>query len=328
MDPLLYGIVSFLAIFAACIRAAVAIHDTRMPEENSSEEPQQYKRQAENRNYIKGGWTRHDAFSHILHDRPPRSEYREGDIVVLNVSFNPYGHTYCYRAKDNVYEPGDIVKVMVNGVPEAVTVEAVGYYSEEEYPFNVVQLNYVEGMASGELKERYEKLIAEESAAEAERDQIRKEAEERLREIRSENDVIRNLKRIEEALSEDEEISEKLAELEIKMAKVIDRAEQMIDEDNSDSINERIKKLYSVYLPKTISVLEQYEDIFSGGLKPKEVEHLRKDLLEAIGKSEQVYTNVLISLYEKDMLELTSEMEALKTMFALSGLLDSDFDVK
>lgn len=85
---------------------------------------------------------------------------------------------------------------------------------------------------------------------------------------------------------------------------------------------------HSTYLPKTISVLEQYEDIYSGGLPIEKAESLRTDLIEAINKSDQVYNNVLISLYEKDMMELKAEMEALKTMFALSGLLDSDFDVK
>ena len=278
--------------------------------------------------YNKGGWTRYEAFSQILHDHPPRDDYREGDIVVLNVLFKADGHTYCYRAKDNVYKPGDIVEVEVRGLPKAVTVESVGYYSEDEYPFDVVPLNYVKGMAAGELKKKYEELIAEEAAAESERDAVRKYAEERLKEIRAENDVIGNLKKIRKSLRSDAEIKERLGDLEIKMAKVIAKAEEMIDEDNSDAINERIQKLYSTYLPKTISVLEQYQDIFDGGLPDEEVESLRVNLLETINKSEQVYNNVLISLYEKDMLELTAEMEALKTMFALSGLLDSDFDVK
>ena len=32
--------------------------------------------------------------------------------------------------------------------------------------------------------------------------------------------------------------------------------------------------------------------------------------------------------FEKDMMELSVEMDMHKTMFAMSGLLDSDFDVK
>lgn len=280
-------------------------------------------------NYLEGGWTRHEAFSQILHDYPPRSEYKEGDIVVLNVLFNLDGHTYCYRAKDNIYKPGDIVEVEVKGGVKAVTVESVGYYSKEEYPFDVVPLNYVKGMATGELKKKYEELIAKESESESEREIIRKDAEKRLKEIRADNSIIRNLKSIRESLSSDEEINKRLGNLEIKMAKVIAKSEEMIDdEDNSDAINERIHKLYSTYLPKTISVLEQYEDIFSGGLPSEEAESLRTDLIEAINKSDQVYNNVLISLYEKDMMELKVEMEALKTMFALSGLLDSDFEIK
>ena len=55
---------------------------------------------------------------------------------------------------------------------------------------------------------------------------------------------------------------------------------------------------------------------------------LREDLLSAIDKSNEVYNNILASLYERDILELTSEMEALKAMFAREGLLNSDFDIK
>lgn len=343
--------------------------------------------------YIKSGWTRHDAFSQILHDHPPRSEYEDGDIVVLNVRFNPYGHTYCYRAKDDVYKPGDIVEVSVSGNPKAVVVDSVGYYSKEEYPFDVVPLNYVNGMASGDLKKKYEEAIAEELGNEEEREKVREEAAKKLSDAKSEkakakkqkeeadklnaeankmkedaeaalkkaneavekarrndikreiaekeaskpwkrkrtktdNEIIRSLRRVQDALDEDEEIYKDLSGLETKMTKVIEKSEEIIDEDNSDNTNTMIRRLYEVYLPKTISVLEQYKDIFSGGLPAESVKKLREDLIEAIDKSEEVYNNVLISLYEKDMMELTVEMEALKTMFALSGLLDSDFDVK
>lgn len=345
-------------------------------------------------NYIKSGWTRHDAFSQILHDNPPRTEYRDGDIVVLNVKFSPSGHTYCYRTNDDVYKPGDVVEVRVSGVPKAVTVDSVGYYSKEEYPFDVVQLNYVEGMAAGELADRYKEAVEAEKNDEAEREKIRtaamkelktarkeraeatrmhdeatearKEAEEkkkaaeqaiketkdagekaRLAEAKLEaakkeaaktwkrkrpktdNEIIKSLRKVQDALDEDEQIYKDLSALETKMSKVIEKSEEMIDDEtNTDTTNTTIRRLYSYYLPKTISVLEQYKNIFSSGLPPKNVEELRQDLLDAIDKSEEVYDNVLTDLYEKDIMELEIEMEVLKTMFALSGLMDSDFDVK
>ena len=351
------------------------------------------RKPAPRNNYIKSGWTRHDAFSQILHEHPPRTEYHDGDIVVLNVKFNSNGHTYCYRAKDDVYKPGDIVKVKVSGETKAVTVESVGYYSEDEYPFDVVQLNYVEGMATGDLAEKYKEAIAEETTTEAEREKIRKAAQKELKTARKEreeavkmhdeatearkeaeqkkkeaekaiketkeagekarqaeakleaakkeaaktwkrkrprtdNEIIKSLRKVQDALDEDEQIYRELSALEVKMSKVIEKTEEIIDEDNTETTNTTIRRLYSVYLPKTISVLEQYKNIFSSGLPPKNVEDLRKDLLEAIDKSGEVYNNVLTSLYEKDMMELSVEMEVLKTMFAMSGLLDSDFDIK
>lgn len=344
-------------------------------------------------NYIKSGWTRHDAFSQILHENPPHREYNEGDIVVLNVKFSPYGHIYCYRAKDNVYKPGDLVEVAVSGSPKVVTVESVGYYSEEEYPFDVVQLNYVEGMATGELAERYRKAIEEEVGEEEEREKIRKEAEEKLKNARADkskadaqmqeasllhaeaellrndaaaalketdeavekarrdyakreaaekeaakpwkhsrpetnNEVIISLRKVQDVLDEDEEIYIELSALEDKMIKVMAKADTVMGEDNWESETTMIRKLYDFYLPKTISVLEQYKNIFSSGLPAKNVQQLRDDLLSAIDKSNEVYNNILASLYERDILELTSDMEVLKAMFAREGLLNSDFDIK
>ena len=344
-------------------------------------------------NYINGGWTRYEAFSQILHDHPPREDYREGDIVVLNVLFKADGHTYCYRAKDDVYKAGDIVEVTVRGTPKAVVVDSVGYYSMDEYPFDAVPLNYINGMAAGDLKKKYQEALEEELGDEAEREAIREEAakelsaaktekakamkqkaeaeqiqaeanrmkadaqdalkeatvayekaryDEELREAaekeaaktwkrnrpETNNVTILRLREVQDALDEDEQIYRKLSALEDKMSKVIEKSEEMIDDDNLSNTTNLIRRLHAVYLPKTISVLEQYKNIFSSGLPPKNVEDLRNGLLEAIDKSEEVYNNVLTSLYEKDMMELTVEMEVLKTMFALSGLLDSDFDIK
>ena len=344
-------------------------------------------------NYIQGGWTRHDAFSQILHENPPRSEYHEGDIVVLNVKFNSSGHTYCYRAKDNVYKPGDHVEVTVSGMPKVVTVESVGYYSESEYPFDIVPLNYVNGMAVGELADRYKEIIEEEVGEEEERDKIRREAEEKLNVARANkikadkqiqeasalqaeaeqmrdaaaaalketdaavekarrdyakreaaekeaakpwkhkrpktnNEVIKSLRKVQDALDEDEQIYKELSGLEEKMTKVMDKADQVMREDSWESETTLVRKLYDFYLPKTISVLEQYKNIFSSGLPSKNVQQLRADLLSAIETSNEVYNNILISLYERDILELTSEMKALQAMFAREGLLNSDFDIK
>lgn len=344
-------------------------------------------------NYIKSGWTRHDAFSQILHENPPHSEYFEGDIVVLNVRFSSYGHIYCYRAKDNVYKPGDLVEVTVSGSPRVVTVESVGYYTAEEYPFDVVQLNYVEGMATGELAERYKEAIKKEVGTEEEREKIRREAEEELRIARAnkaeadaqmqeasvlqakaeqmredaaaalkesdaaveqarcdyakretaakeaakpwkqkrpttDNEIVGSLREVQDTLDEDEQIYKELSGLEIKMTKVMDKADEVMMEDNWESEITLIRKLYDLYLPKTISVLEQYKNIFSSGLPAKNVAQLREDLLAVIDKSNEVYNNILASLYERDILELTSEMETLKAIFAREGLLNSDFDIK
>lgn len=66
----------------------------------------------------------------------------------------------------------------------------------------------------------------------------------------------------------------------------------------------------------------------AGDLVEASVGKLRDDVLETLEKSNEVYNNILEDLYLSDMLELRSELDALQTMFAINGLLDSDFDIK
>lgn len=307
-------------------------------------------------NYIGRGWTRHEAFEDILRRNPPRKEYRRGDIVVLNVKFSYNGNTYCYLSKDDVYQSGDLVKVMVRGELKVVTVDSVGYYSEEEFPFRGVGLNTVIGPASGDLAEKYRQAIEAEKQRDEDLEVIRAEAKEMLEEARrlkveateegrkayelkaaAERQMAEAQRMIDEANAAKEaaiqanlEIIERALDgLETRMKKVRDKAEQLAEaDDTSEHVLATIRKLDEDYLPKTEVMISHYRDIFSEIIPADRIEQLRKDALEAIDQSNEVYDNILASLFERDMLVLYSEMKALQTMFAIAGLTNSDFDVK
>lgn len=234
--------------------------------------PETKKKRKPDSSYIKGGWTRHDAFSRILHDFPPRTEYHAGDIVVLNVRFNSYGHIYCYRAKDDVYKPGDIVEVKVSGAPKAVVVDSVGYYSEEEYPFEVVQLNYVEGMATGELAERYKEAIEAETSTEAEREKIRTAAMKELSTARKEREKATKMhdeatearreaeqkkKEAEKAIKETKEAGEKARQAEARLEAAKKEAAKTWKRRRPKTDNDVIKSLRKVQ-----DALDEDEQIF------------------------------------------------------------------
>ena len=307
-------------------------------------------------NYIGRGWTRHEAFADILRRNPPRQEHRSGDIVVLNVRFNHNGNTYCYLSKDDVYKPGDLVKVNVSGETKIVTVDSVGYYSESEYPFRGVELNTILGPATGDLAEKYRRSIEEEKQQEEDFEKIRSEAKAMLEEARrmkaeaseersaayelkaaAEHQIAEVQQMIDEAnaakaavVQANRELIERtLAGREKRMAIVRDKAEQLAHaDDTSEHVLSTIRKLDEEYLPKTRAMIAHYRDIFSEAILAENIEQLRTDALAAIDKSNEVYDNILASLFEQDMLELYSEMKALQTMFALAGLTNSDFDVK
>lgn len=306
-------------------------------------------------NYIGRGWTRHEAFDDILRRNPPRKEYRRGDIVVLNVKFNYKGSTYCYISKDDVYKPGDLVEVRVRGEIKVVTVDSVGYYSESEFPFRGVVLNTVIGPAKGDLAEKYRQTIEAEKQRDDDYEKIRAEAKEMLEEAKrmkaeasAERKEAYDLKAEAERqitevqkLRDDAEkakqaaieankklIESAIARLEARMDKVRAKAEQLSDaDDTSNHIRSTIDKLDNVYIPSTAAMIAHYREIFSEAIPAENVEQLRNDALVAIDKSNEVYDNILASLFERDMLELYSEMKALQTMFAIAGLTNSDFDV-
>ena len=143
----------------------------------------------------------------------------------------------------------------------------------------------------------------------------------------TDNVILLKLRDLQDVLDEDEEIYRGFSGLEDKIASVIAKAEDVLAEADDGYTPAIIQRLYDFYLPKTIAVLERYKNIFSSGLPPKAVRQLRTDVLNAIDKSTEVYNNVLVNLYERDMMDLVGEMAALKTIFALEGLLDSDFDI-
>ena len=306
-------------------------------------------------NYIGRGWTRHEAFDDILRRNPPRKEYRRGDIVVLNVKFNYKGSTYCYISKDDVYKPGDLVEVMVRGETKVVTVDSVGYYSESEFPFRGVGLNTVIGPAKGDLAEKYRQTIEAEKQKDEDYEKIRAEAKEMLEEARRmkaeasaerkeayelKAEAERQIAEVQKLRDDAEkakkaaiEANKKLIEsaigrLEARMDKVRAKAEQLSDaDDTSNHIRSTIDKLDNVYMPRTEAMIAHYRDIFSEAIPAENAEKIRSDALAAIDKSNEVYDNILASLFERDMLELYSEMKALQTMFAIAGLTNSDFDV-
>ena len=128
--------------------------------------------------------TRGEAFSKLLREHPPRRERKPGDIVILEVRFGLNANTYCYISKDDIYSPGDLVEVRVQGENKVVTVESTGYYSEEEYPFKDLKLNTIIGPAHGDLARQYREAIDREQSRLDGEEEIREEARKLLEEAR------------------------------------------------------------------------------------------------------------------------------------------------
>lgn len=120
---------------------------------------------------------KHEKFEEILSNAHPHDSYEPGDRIVLDVTFDDAKYLYCYLTKDDVYSPGDIVKVRTYQGEKMVTVEKVDYYSADEYPFDECPLSYIIGPAEDDLAEKYRQHKKKIEAERAEAEEMRSDAQ-------------------------------------------------------------------------------------------------------------------------------------------------------
>lgn len=131
---------------------------------------------------------------------------------------------------------------------------------------------------------------------------------------------IRQIRDINVALPE-EEISRKLDHLEEVTSKIFHYVEQHPEK------NTQIRKFMCYYLPTTLKLMEAYRDLELNGVKTQEVCKTEQEIKSALDNINQAFENLFNDLVQDDLLDLTSDIAALKTMLAQEGLTaGSDFD--
>lgn len=88
----------------------------------------------------------------------------------------------------------------------------------------------------------------------------------------------------------------------------------------------KIRKFMNYYLPTTLKMLQRYNEISKFGLKGDNVEKAKERIVEAVGIVEDACNKQLDMLYHDDMLDITTDIEALQQMLKRDGLVDSDWE--
>lgn len=137
------------------------------------------------------------------------------------------------------------------------------------------------------------------------------EGREYIRQIREANDALPG-----------EEISQKLFRLEESAAKVFDYVE-----DHPVKLSE-LNNFIGYYLPTTIKLVRAYQEFEEDEVKSDKVLEAKRDILNILDTIPVAFDNLLTSLYQDTILDITSDISTLETVMLQDGLTGGDFSGK
>lgn len=114
----------------------------------------------------------------------------------------------------------------------------------------------------------------------------------------------------------DFKMSAKLKQIEILTASIIDQVER-----KPEKLKE-VRQFMNYYLPTTIRLLEQYVQLQNVGLKGENIETGMQQIDELLDKVIIAFQKQLDSLFERDIVDITAEIQVMEQMMASQGLTD------
>ena len=128
---------------------------------------------------------------------------------------------------------------------------------------------------------------------------------------------IRTIKEANDALPE-EEISEKLDQLESVTTKIFDYVEQQ-----PEKLPE-IRKFMCYYMPITLKLVKAYQKFDEQGTNAEEIVATKLEIKGTIDTINKAYQNLLNKLMQADILDVSSDISALETILAQEGLTEGE----
>ena len=118
----------------------------------------------------------------------------------------------------------------------------------------------------------------------------------------------------------DFKVSAQLKQIEILTASIIDQVEK-----KPDKLKE-VRQFMNYYLPTTIKLLEQYVQMQNVGMKGENITTGMQQVEELLDKVIVAFQKQLDSLFERDVIDITADIQVMEQMMASQGLTeDEDF---
>jgi len=124
------------------------------------------------------------------------------------------------------------------------------------------------------------------------------------------------VKRIQELNDDipDFKVSAQLKQIEILTASIIDQVEK------KENQLRQVKQFINYYLPTTIKLLEQYVQLQNIGMKGENIAGGMQQIEELLDKVIVAFQKQLDSLFERDLVDITADIQVMEQMMAAQGL--------
>ncbi|MBR0374313.1 MAG: 5-bromo-4-chloroindolyl phosphate hydrolysis family protein [Mogibacterium sp.] len=128
--------------------------------------------------------------------------------------------------------------------------------------------------------------------------------------------------RLAKASIDNKVIQEKITELE----QIVENIYTRVDEKPEQTT--QIRELMARTMPLTTSVLDSYAEMNLRKVQGGEFSKIEKDVIDLLDKTRLAYTKLYDTMYDGDMMDISSDISVLKTMLSQEGLLGGDFEVQ
>lgn len=193
-----------------------------------------------------------------------------------------------------------------------------GHIDEEETYFminNEVYQNYLASQESLKLRKEEEARRQEEL-----KEEINDPQKKELRQIiENGNYYIKQIRNINECLKE-EEISNKLYRLEKIVAEIFKYIEK-----NPNKLSE-VSKFTNHYLPITLKLVTSYKELNEQLVQGENIKTAKNEIEKSIDLINTAFENLLDDMFEDVVLDISSDISVLETLFKQEGLTKNDFE--
>ena len=113
---------------------------------------------------------------------------------------------------------------------------------------------------------------------------------------------------------ENQELSNKISNISFEIEKIADALESKPEKFTKN------RKVFSYYIPQTVSLIEKYDEIEDQGLNSKNITEYKKNVENIINVLENAYKNILDRIYESDVLDSSADIKVLNDLLKMEGI--------